>query len=142
MSLPSGKMCLRRWNHLLVILTLFDLLVKSMERDVLVCGIQPCLFVDGGGGLLQDNAAMNNFFFPIVHNIKDSHANTGSTVIKTLNHGPNKNSPQSQWSLGSNSSQPELDIYNKSDEPVVLLLDADRQQVSYALCLNWFGGNF
>lgn len=50
--------------------------------------------------------------------------------------------PQSQWSLGSNSSQPELDIYNKSDEPVPLLVEADRQQVSYALCLNWFGGNF
>lgn len=95
-----------------------------------------------GWGLLQDNAAMNNFFFPIVHNIRDSHANTGSTVIKSLPQGPNKNSPQSQWTLGSNSSQPELDIYNKSDEPVALLLEADRQQVSYALCLNWFGGNF
>lgn len=48
MSSSSGKMFLRRQDQVLVILTLFDLLVKSMERDVLVCGIQPCFFVDGG----------------------------------------------------------------------------------------------
>lgn len=42
----------------------------------------------------------------------------------------------------SSSSQPELDIYNKPDELVPLLLEADRQQVSCAFCLNWFGGNF
>lgn len=89
------------------------------------------------------NTAMNKIrFFQSLHNIRDSHANTGSTLTKTLNQGPDKNSPQSQWSLGSNSSQPVLDIYNKSDEPVPVLLEADRQQVSYALCLNWFGGNF
>lgn len=82
------------------------------------------------------------FFFQSLHNIRDNRTNTGSTVIKTLNQGPNKNSQRSQWSLGSNSSQPELGIYNKFDEPVPLLLEADRQQVSYALCLNWFGGNF
>jgi len=50
------------------------------------------------------NTAVNKilFFFQSLHNIKGSHANTGSTVIKSLNQGPNKNSPQGQWSLGSN----------------------------------------
>lgn len=115
-----GERCLGMWNP-----------------AMLLCG--------WGCGLLQDISIqqwIKYIFFQSLHNIRDSHANTGSTVTKTLNQGPNKNSPQSQWSLGSNSPQPELDIYNKSDEPVPLLLEADRQQVSYALCLNWFGGNF
>lgn len=41
-------MFLRKQDDVLVILTLFDVLVKSRERDGFVCGIQPCLFVDGG----------------------------------------------------------------------------------------------
>lgn len=46
--LLPGKMLLRKQDDVLVILTLFDVLVKSRERDGFVCGIQPCLFVDGG----------------------------------------------------------------------------------------------
>lgn len=44
------------------------------------------------------NAAMNKilFFRQSLRNIRDSHANTGSTTIKTLNQGPNKTLPKAK----------------------------------------------